>query len=368
VRKWFGSIVALVAIGLALSATGGATVASPSKASGPPPVPGVGKGVYLGAFVNPKGGQPNPPCGQPGYKAGSNEFPYVPSFERRVGRGMAILHLYTCWGQLPPVAALRTISHHFGAVPLLDWSCGDSDANVAAGLDDRLIYDWARALRSYGKPVFLRWFWEMNLADRAHAGCLSAVLGSPGEDYVAAWQHIWKIFHGQLSVAGSTVDATNVAFVWCPSLDNSTYPSYFPNASTPTGPVTDYVDWVCADEYSHGNPGPRFASLFQPFYDWVEGRRGTSGRDRGVPVMIGETGSGNTASGEAKGDIQAPYLRSALTAIRGRHATMRAVRAFVYFDAIGTKSDWDLEGEGFGAFRLLGRHFTFGEPPRARPG
>jgi hypothetical protein len=319
--------------------------------------------VYLGAFVNPKGGQPNPPCGQPGYMAGSNEFPYVPRFDRLVGRGMAILHLYTCWTELPPVGALRTISHRFGAIPLLDWSCGDSDANVAAGRDDRLILDWARELKSYRKPVFLRWFWEMNLADPAHKVCLSAASGSTGSDYIAAWQHIWKIFHGQLSVAGSTVDAPNVAFVWCPALDNATYSSYFPNIRTPTGPSTNYVDWICADKYSHGNPGPTFPTLFQQFYAWVEGQPGIPGQDPGAPVMIGETGSGNTASGEAKGDIQAPYLKSVLTAIRGRHATMPAVRAFVYFDSIGTNNNWDLAGEGFKAFRLLGKHFTFGEPP-----
>jgi hypothetical protein len=351
-----GLVMALSVSALSFAGAGGIALASSSASRGMPPVPGVGRGVYLGAWVNPAHLKNK---GAPG----SNEFKQLPKFDQQAGRGMAILHLYTGWKKPAPISALKKIAGHFGAIPLLDWACGDTDANIAAGKDDALIYAYAKALKAYGQPVFLRWFWEMNLA--THPSCIGPTQPilvvpcvvitcvSPASEYVSAWQRIWAIFHGRLAVSGKKVHAGNVAFVWCPGVSNpsnTSYTSYYPG--------NGYVDWLAADGYSHGTKGggggPSFPKVFGTFYNWAQTQ------DPGSPVMIAETGSGNTASGRAKGNIQAAYLTSAADAVA---TTMPAVEAFVYFDAPGSAGNWDLQpGAGFAVFKSLGRLFTFGEP------
>jgi hypothetical protein len=76
--------------------------------------------------------------------------------------------------------------------------------------------------------------------------------------------------------------------------------------------------------------------------------------------MVAETGSGNEASGNAKGLLQQAYLSGAARTIANR---MPAIEAFVYFDAVGPAGSWVLQpGAGFDAFKALGSQFTFGEP------
>jgi hypothetical protein len=335
--------------------TAGASSGPPSaNADAPPPVPGVGGGTYLGAWVNP-GGLQATDCPSSQRFPGCQEFMQLPDFEDQVGRHMAILHAYSGWSEPAPLQSLRLISGRFRAYPLLDWSCGDSDARIAAGADDQQIFDYAKALESYGKPVFLRWFWEMNISTTAHAKCLSA---NEPSDYIDAWQRVWKIFHGHIASPSAcvsqspanadqscTVDAENVAFVWCPDVSKGNYAAFYPNSG--------YVDWIAADRYSKGEEGAgSFDDLFSGFYSWAQEQ------DPGAPMMIAETGSGNAAADPTtKGETQAAYLQSALSTISDSRP---ALEAFVYFDAPGPDGSWDLTGAGIDEFAQLGTHFTFG--------
>jgi hypothetical protein len=350
-RIWIAIAVAVGMSGLSLAGAGGAMVAASSPGQGKPAVPGVGRGVYLGAWVNPEKGKSS---------SAEKEFQQLPAFDASAGRAMAILHLYVHWNTKAPIAALETISDTFHAIPLLDWHCGDTDANIVEGRDDRLIYAYAKVLKRYGKPVFLRWFWEMN--DANHASCLGttvppivghcsascatpavAQLGSPSHYYVEAWQRIWAIFHGGLAVRGHKIDAGNVAFVWCPSVSNTDYTSYYPG--------NRYVDWIAADGYSHGRRS--FTALFDGFYKWAQST------DRGAPLMIAETASGDSGSSARRSSLQQAYLTSVVSAVAG---TMPAVEAFVYFDSMGSHGKWVLQpGPGLTAFQALGGQFTFGE-------
>ena len=85
--------------------------------------------------------------------------------------------------------------------------------------------------------------------------------------YIEAWQHIWTIFQSQ--------GATNVAFVWCPSIKGPTRLAYYPGDA--------YVDWIGWDGYDRKQDPTMLQTQFLPFYEYWAAH--------GKPLMIGETGA-----------------------------------------------------------------------------
>lgn len=251
---------------------------SSAPSGSPPSVPGPGQGAYRGAFVNPS-------------KVGRAEPQDLGSFEASVGP-LAIVHWFVRWpadkkqekaqpatidGQLEAIA-------HYQAIPLLDWDgCGPGttgvsplDADIASGQYDPYVYDFAEKLAAFGKPVFLRWFWEMNLG--GHQDCAGGQdLATNETNYKAAWTRIWEIFHGQLEPKGDPpVNAPNVAFVWCPDASGSDFDAWYPGSS--------YVDWIGGDGFTTTE---QFTQVFGSWYTWA------STEDK--PLMIGATGANGLA-------------------------------------------------------------------------
>jgi hypothetical protein len=280
--------------------TTASTVGSASSAGSPPAVPATG--AYLGAWVH--------PVDTSGGSSFGIEDSALPSFQTSLGRPLGIVHVYAGWQQPAPVADLQTVAAA-GSIPLLDWACGPSVGQVAAGDFDSQIEAYALALKSFGGPVFLRWCWEMNLV-ASHPG-----IDSPAQ-FVAAWTHVWTIFH--------QVGVTNVAFVWCPALSGADPAPYYPGAQ--------YVDWIGVDGYDRSGTAT-FASLFGAYVSQWQGQ--------GKPLMVAETG--------ASGSSQAAFVQSIGTDMPG----LPSVKAVVYFDAVGPEADWRLVGTGLGAFGALAR-------------
>ncbi len=187
-------------VAAATSASSGHVPAAAPPGSPPPPAVPTSS-AYFGAFVAPHEGET---------QAQSDvrlELAQLGNFSGALGRPLGLVHVYQPWSNPVKVATLAALAST-GATPVIDWTC-TSDVSIANGSQDALITSYATALKSYGRPLFLRWFWEMNLVALPRAsGCLGAQ-GSVG--YIQAWQHIWTIFH--------SVGATNVAFVWCPSIN-----------------------------------------------------------------------------------------------------------------------------------------------------
>ena len=262
----------------------------------------------------------------------------MPAFTSLIGTHVQILHVYSEFSSPLPMPTLDSIES-YGAAPMLDWSCSDVD-DITGGKDDALITKYADGLRTFGKPLFLRWYWEMNLNDQTHKKCGGS--GDPTQ-YIAAWRHIWTVFHDQ--------HVTNVAFVWCPSGLSSTTPDsdYYPGDS--------YVDWIGVDHYDvHGgaSTGPAaVTALFGDFYQqWSQ---------HGKPLMIGETG--------AQPADQAGFLDGLRTTLP---ATYPDFKALVYFDSPGqvgkatkvtkaqqagkaVKGPYNLQGSGVAAFTALAK-------------
>jgi hypothetical protein len=281
------------------------TPTTTSEGAGEPPAIPT-NGAYLGAWLHPTMAAAR--------SAFAVEQQTIPSVTAVTGRQLGILHIYSSWSQPAPVTDLAAVSTA-GSIPLLDWGCGDGSQAIASGADDQLITAYAHALKSFGKPVLLRWCWEMNLV------ALHPDIGGPSE-YVAAWIHIWNIFHQQ--------GVTNVSFVWCPGVSGVDPTPYYPG--------DQYVDWIGFDGYDRTG-STTFTELFGGSYiQWV---------GHGKPMMVAETGS--------RGPNQAAYLESIGTGM----PALPAFKAVVYFDASGPAADWALVGGGLTAFGALARQPYF---------
>ena len=245
------------------------TVSASLRWTGPPAIPGPGH-AYLGAWVQPPGAQAVP--------AGADrmelELQSLPALNASLGRPLSIVHVFQSWSDPEPNSVLRRVLAT-GAVPMIDWKCGDSDANVIAGIDDALITGFADQLVALGAPVLLRWFWEPNFdtsSSPTERRCLDPAgqaLGPAG--YVAAFRHIHDLF----TAAG----ATNVAFVWSVGSEGTDQDmvDYYPGSQ--------YVDWIAVDGYerSVGPTGPPLVDMLRRWY--------SSFYSFGLPMMISETGA-----------------------------------------------------------------------------
>ncbi len=259
----------------------------------------------------------------------------VTSFDRKIGRTIAIQEFYIGWGAAMPLALMSWDRQH-GILPMISLA-GVRTSKVSAGDYDAWIRSTASHLAATHAPVMLRWFPEMQLAKN------KALAESP-HSFVAAWRHMHKIF--------GKARAGNVRWVWCPSADG-----FASGAAQRFYPGKSYVDWVCADGYNWAPerhvPWRSFAQIFGTFYRW-----GLSARK---PLLIGEYGVL-----EGKRGAKGAWFRQAAKQIRSEFP---AIRGLVYFNAdspdFGLHFNWTVTSSpsalaGFRAF-ATDRYF------RARP-
>jgi hypothetical protein len=276
-----------------------------SRRSGPVAVPD-SRAAYFGTY--------SPPSSSWSEQSQKAEYREL---EERLGRTLDVAHYYDPWRDRFPTWRERWHVRN-GRIPLISWARYDPGA-IRSGSEDAVIRARADGLDDFRKPVFLRWFWEMDAGS-----------GASASDYIAAWRRIHDIFQDR--------GATNVAFVWCP-----TAWGFASGAAQDYYPGNAYVDWVCADAYNWapGRPGDEWRSLaraIRPFYEW--------GRETGKPMMLGEWGVQEREPGD-----KAEWFRQA-----GRDLERKfpKVRALVYFDSRATY-DWrvDTSASSLRAFRAI---------------
>jgi hypothetical protein len=298
----------------------GARPPTPPSSEGlkPPPIPD--RGAYLGAWINPTGPE------RERARASGVGRDQVAAMHAIVGSSLGMLLVYARWNAPAPVQRLEHVTAA-GAVPVLGWACGP-DGAIVDGHEDDHIRAYAEALKAFGRPLFLRYAWEMNIGGARRARCETA--GGPA-GFVAAWRRVRDIF--------LEVGADNVAFVWCPGIGRpGAWRSYFPGA--------DAVDWIGVDGYVR-NPDPAAASkgfprVFASFYAQFA--------PEGKPIMVAETGAPPAA--------QAGYLSSLAALLPSEYPQ---VKALAYFDAPGPRGDWSLSTDGRSAFNTLATdpYFSF---------
>ncbi|MDT4989051.1 MAG: hypothetical protein QOI74_3145 [Micromonosporaceae bacterium] len=247
------------------------------------PVAAPATGAYLGAWVRPDR------LTQPQRVAA------VSGLETRLGRRLDIVHTYRRFDQELLTNSDLTFTER-GSTIMISWAGGDTRA-ITMGRYDGVIHDGAIAAKDFGKPLLLRFRWEMDRPGMA------AAIWSPA-DYIAAWRHVRAIFADER--------VTNVSWVWCPSNDG-----FVGGYAAPFYPGDDQVDWVCVDVYAATKLAP-LGSLLTPFLEW-------SARHPTKPIMIGEFGVAR-AWGTA---TRAAWLREAALVFKANPQ----IRAVLYFDS-----------------------------------
>jgi len=197
-------------------------------------------------------------------------------FESHVSKPVSIDHFGqpAPWSQAFSSEPLE-LTRNRGAIPLMDMSSsGATLKEISNGSRDASLTAWAKAAKSYARPFFLRWDWEMN-------GTWFK-WGQEAAESPSTFVAAWKRFHNIVDENG----ATNVTWVWCP---NTTFTGS--TSLTSLYPGSSYVNWTCMDGYNFGtNPlqpagWKAFYEVFEPTYSQL------ISLDPSKPIMIGETAS-----------------------------------------------------------------------------
>jgi parallel beta-helix repeat protein len=285
----------------------------------PPPVPQTRPAALLGAWVKSSSRTP------------SSQQAAIRRLEAAMGRKLAIGHSFVPWGQ--GLGSLPAANVAEGRLPMISFGKGGNPRAVAAGAYDTYITSLARSVGALGRPVLLRYDWDMGGAAR-RGFTLS------GSEFVTAWRHVHDLFAAQ-GVRGS--------WVWSPDADafagaRGGVDRYWPG--------DDYVDWIGADGLNSntcdGGSGWRgFGAIFKAFYAW--------GSAKGKPLMVSETGTVEDPGDP--GRKAAWYLDAARTLAR----SMPQLRAVVYLDE-GGRCDWrpDTSSQSMQGFIRFARDPFFG--------
>lgn len=193
----------------------------------------------------------------------------IADFAAAAGRTPTMAGYFSGWAE-PFNTAFAGVLHRHGVIPYVQIDPTDASVSgIAAGDYDDYLQTYADAVRGFRHPVVIGFGQEMNAS------------GSPwGEGhvlpstFVAAWQHLWTVFHQQ--------GADNVTWLWTVEADGPG-----------TGPIEEwwpgkeYVTWVGIDGFYY-RPSNTFNTVFGRTINQVQEFTST-------PVLLSETAVGPAA-------------------------------------------------------------------------
>ncbi len=207
-------------------------------------------------------------------------------FEEHIGKKVTIAHIYRGWHELDSdnfITELQTIDRYswvpmVSANPYYFDQCKHTRYSLYKSIErgdcDAFLRNISIRFRTYGKPLFFRFAWEMNIPSNEWS---LQYTGSTAQEFVGAWRHIHTIMNEE--------NVTNVQWVFCPQVNTPTsiaYEEIFPG--------DEYVDWVGLDGYNWGttqswSSWQNFSDVFGSSYDELVKLA------PGKPVMIAEFGT-----------------------------------------------------------------------------
>jgi len=267
------------------------------------PKDGLVWGVFMpGALVSPEGNE------------------RMKQLEEDLNHRFDFLMTYCLFGSSLPKEMLESAKEEKRIVMLTwqPWWTNDGQyhatPDIAAGVYDDYIREWARGIKEFGNPVFLRISNEMN--GDWDPWCVW-FLSLDHDIYKEAWKRIHRIFQEE--------GADNVQFVWNPH--DRSYPNFRWNNPHLYYPGDEYVDWIGLTGYNNGTSYPYdiwrdFDQIYRPIYDDY------SNKYPDKPFMIGEF-----SCNEVGGD-KAAWIEEGFASLTKNYPKIRMA---VWFNAVDNK-------------------------------
>ncbi len=194
--------------------------------------------------------------------------PYYPAggayghddFESLAQKNLAIEMFYTGWpaNRTPDFPGSQCdVIVQKGSVPHLTWEPWTNGFpypldGIITGTYDTYIIGYANAVKSWGKPLFIRLGHEMNgdwypWGGKNNGGGTLNGFGDPAkadgpERFVATYRRVHRLF--------DSVGVKNVSWIWCPNNGSSLNEAW--NQPENFYPDDDVVDWIGLDGYNWG--------------------------------------------------------------------------------------------------------------------
>lgn len=266
-------------------------------------------------------------------------FESIINLEDSLKTSFPFIHIYSAWGSKPeeqfPYSQANAILE-LGSIPVITWEPWLSDfdpevytalrvpdkrdkgglRDIAKGLYDPYIIEWAKQVKKLDKTVLIRLGHEMNDPYRYPWGPQN---NSP-LDFVAAWRHVHQLF--------TRVGAYKVLWIWSPHPSYGYFEYYYPG--------NEYVDYLGVNILNYGNVAQwsqwwTFEQMFGTHYKDFE--------KFGKPIMLTEFGS------LAVGGDRSNWFEDALSAIPKKYPALKSI-LFFHFSQDNTTTqqvvDWTI--------------------------
>ncbi|MCR4326495.1 MAG: glycosyl hydrolase [Candidatus Roizmanbacteria bacterium] len=261
------------------------------------------------------------------------EVQKIKEFEKNINKKVAIANYFRGWDEMghPQVITELNSMHSNGWTPMVSTnpyftekctsSTDDLYVTIAKGNCDVLIRSIAKVIKTYDKPIFLRFAWEMNIDSNTWS--VQSTYSSP-DAFIAAWRHMHAIFTAQ--------KVKNVKWVFSVNVES---PSTIPIELLYPGDA--YVDWTGIDGYNYGTTQSwshwsSFDEVFRPTYEHMLAIAPNK------PLMISEFNS------VAQGGSKSEWFADALDVqIPNHYPKIKAIIFFNENKTITEGVDWRIE-------------------------
>ena len=269
------------------------------------------------SFVNPGCAQAPKSCWTGAFLADTPTLSDIERFQTDFGKKHCLVLFFVDWNHFPEENVLRAIQSK-GCVPIITWEPWDAVTKqgidtkaLLAGRQDAYLASFARRLRAFKGPVFLRFAHEMNGDWYPWSGKKQGP-----ERYIAVWRYT-KSFLDKQGVA-------NIRWIFSvnwqdvPSEGNR-FVSYYPGGA--------YVDFIGVDGYNWGNV--KSGMSWMSFREIFTKRCAETRRLFHKPILVTEFGSTSLGGDKAK------WIHDALTEMK----KIAGLEGFILFN-VDKETDW----------------------------
>jgi hypothetical protein len=184
-------------------------------------------------------------------------------FEQNAGKKISVCHYSqpNPWTQTTFYNSTADICTNRGALVAMDMATGTVPLrDITAGKYDSSILTWAKNVRAWGRPMFLRFDTEMNGDWEGYGPSTASHYnnGNTPQDFIDMWRH----FH---DVAVNQGGATNISWWWVPNVGTTDGSDIL--ALNKFYPGDAYVDWTGFDGYNQASTSQSFTTIYKPSYD-----------------------------------------------------------------------------------------------------